>query len=328
MIELPLHACVLALAVLLQLPGSAGNGPSGVPESSGRRLTERVTASAGVTPDTVTVGDHFRVVVRVDAPTGVAVEFPEFQLVEPVQAVDTLRVARDSTRGWTATYTLAAWRTSDSLVASFPVRVRPPQGAARDYRVRVRLPFVRSVLPADSALHLPKPAKAVIPIVLRGPVPRGWFLPAILLLIVLAGVAWLALRKRGAVLTKPASPRAAALAALEAIDRERLPERGMAHEYHVRTSRVLRQYVSAEGRGGEDLTSTELLASLRRAGADEGLLNELARMLGEADRVKFSGTAGRDEVEASAVHGEALRRWISEWPPAPAAPSSARAEAA
>lgn len=328
MTGMPLHACVVALAALLQLPGSASEGPSSAPESSGRRSTDRVTASAGVAPDTVTVGDHFRVVVRVDAPTGAAVEFPDFKLVEPVQAVDTLRVARDSTAAWIATYTLAAWTTSDSLVASFPVRVRPSQGDARDYRVRVHLPVVRSVLPADSALHLPKPAKAVIPITLRGPVPRGWLLPAILLVIVLVGVAWLALRKRGTVLTKPASPRATALAALEAIDREHLPERGMAHEYHVRTSRVLRQYVSVAGGGGEDLTSTELLASLRRAGAHDELLDQLARMLRETDRVKFSGRAGRDEVAASAMHGEALRRWISEWPHAPMATSPARAEAA
>lgn len=328
MIGMPLHACALALAALLQLPGTTDSGPAEAPSPSAPLRTPEVTASAGVAPDSVTVGDHFRVRVRIVAPAGATVEFPEFSLVEPVQSVDTLRLARDSTGGWIATYTLAAWRTSDSLVASFPVRVQAGPGEARDFRVPVRLPFVRSVLPADSSLHLPKPAKAVIPIAVRGPVTPDWLMPAVLLAVALAGIVWLVLRRRGPAIGTPADPREIALAALEAIERERLPERGMVHEYHVRTSRVLRQYVDARGGGGEELTTTELLGGLRRAGTDDARMEELSRLLRESDRVKFAGREAITDAASTPRHGEALRRWIAAWPAAPNGGALTRAEAA
>lgn len=318
-----LHTVAFAVVALLQLP------PPSTPASSPQDTLapQRLTASAAVTPDTVTVGDHFRVVLRIDAPPSATVQFPRFNLIEPVEAVDSLRVARDSAGTWSATYVLTAWTTSDSLVASFPFRVRAADGSFEDLRVRLVLPHVLSVLPADSTLHLPRPAKAVIPIAVAGPTSRGWLAPAVLLLLVLAAIVWLALRRRASAFAEPTDPRSAALARLREIETEGLPERGMAHEYYVRTSRVLREYLRATGGWGEDLTTTELVLALESAGMDVALRRDVALLLRESDRVKFSGEVARGAVPRQDSFGEAVGGWIEEWPPRPEA-SEERSEAA
>ena len=318
---------VLTLLLVPGAPGAAAQGASGVAVSPASASTE-VSASAGIAPDTVTLGDHFRVRVRVTTAPEAVVDFPAFRLVEPVEQADTLRVTRDDDGSWTATYTLAAWTVSDSLVGNFPVRVRSGQEAARNLQIRVALPVVRSVLPADSSLHLPRPARPPLPVSLPSTQPRGWVTPAILLLVLAATIVWLLRRRHGEATSAPADPRAAALSALDDIARERLPERGEQHEYHVRTSRVLREYVEAMGGGGEDLTSAELIATLRRQGTERSLVEGLAALLREADRVKFGGRAAPQSTEITREHGGALRRWIESWPPPASSSAGSQAEAA
>lgn len=297
-------------------PGAAGGADAG---SEAAGAADTLSAAAGVAPDTVTVGDHFRVLVRVRAPAGATVVFPPFNLIEPVESVDSVRVRRDSLGAWTATYSLTAWITSDSLVAAIPFRVRSADGSSRDLRVRVELPHVRSVLPADSALHVPKPAKAVLPIVVAAPTPRGWLLPAVLLGLVFLAIVWLAVRRRRLTIPTLGDARAAALAKLREIEGAGLLARGEVHEYHVRTSRVLREYLAAAAALGEDLTSSELLRAMRLRSADPATVAELERLLREADRVKFAGPgAGRGAV-GGRTHGEGVSAWISAWPPPEAA---------
>lgn len=323
MISFALLALPLAVAVPLQRAGPAD--PASTPRPADQ-MTAPLSASAGTAPDTVTVGDPFVVRVRVAAPRGALVAFPEFELIEPVEAADSLVVARDSSGTWTATYRLVAWTPSDSLVGVFPFRVRSGEGALRDVRVHVALPHVRSVLPLDSSLHVPRPAKAVVPIAVAGPVGRGWLLPAALLMAVVLLIAWLALRNRRVQGGGSGDPRELALAKLAAIETERLPERGAAIEYYVRVSRVLREYLAAAGDGGESLTTTEILASGSGASArreEAGAGRGLAELLREADRVKFSAAPA-----ASADRfGAEVRRWISARPAA-ASDLDSRAEAA
>ena len=323
----------LALAALLQLapsgakaqlPPEAGSAATVPGDSAGPTLT----ASAGIAPDTVTVGDHFRVLLRVQAPVGAVVEFPDFNLVEPVEATDSVRVRSDSSGGWTATYPLVAWTVSDSLVATFPFRVRSADGGVQDRSVRLILPHVRSVLPADSSLHVPKPAKAVVPIVAVGPTPQGWLVPAALLLAVLSIILWLTLRNRPLMGGRAVDPRAVALARLAEIEKAGLLDGGEIHAYYVRTSRVTREYLAATAGLGEDLTTTELLWSMPREETGPAGIDELERLLREADRVKFSGALPADGRARGATYGEAVRRWIVSWPATGAAASGERAEAA
>jgi hypothetical protein len=296
-----LVAAMLPIRGLAQdtLPPAPSTPPDSVPG---------ISAMAGVAPDTVTVGDHFRGVVRVVVPAGATVEFPEFGMIDPVEARGPVQVALDSAGGWSATYPLVAWSTGDSMVAAISIGVRDSTGELEHYRVRMRLPVVRSVLPADTTLHVPKPAKAVIPIAAPAPSPRGWIVPALLLGALLGLLGWIVLRRRRQTVLRPMDPREAALARLAEIEAAGHVGRGEVVAYHVRVSRVLREYLAAGGVG-------------------ETTARDLERLLRQADRVKFSGSDAMAGREATASFGETVRGWIMAWPP-PAAAAPRREAAA
>ena len=273
-----------------------------------------VQAVAGAAPDTVTVGDPFIVRVGVAAPAGSRVEFPLFSLVEPVESADSLKVTRDSVGRWIATYTLRGWIPADSLVARLPFRLIRADGSRQDHAIRVRLPSVASVLPADSSLHVPRPAKAVLPVSIPSTAGSAWLIPAALLAALILAVIAYSLRGRGPRSPVPADPRDLALAELAAIESERLTERGDVDLYFVRTSRVLRRYLALAAALGEELTSSELLHVAGTERLPSTAIEELRNLLRSADRVKFSGAGGRADEEAARSYGGALRLWIQRWP--------------
>jgi hypothetical protein len=113
--------------------------------------------------DTVTVGDRFRAAVFVRAPAGARVEL----IVPPsgaghYQVVDSVRVyPPDSARLHRAVATMVLWVTDPASSARAETRVTLADGAVRTVPIQLPLPFVRSVLPADSAQ--PRPPKDIIP---------------------------------------------------------------------------------------------------------------------------------------------------------------------
>ena len=305
------RALRVALVALLPAFGYTSTTASQTPPAD---VDGDIIAVAGVAPETVTIGDHFVVRIGVTAPAATAITFPRFTLIEPVEAVDSLRVERDSTGMWVATYRLTAWLPSDSLIARFPFRVANPDGSREDRLLRVRLPVVASVLPPDSSLHQPRPARAVLPIATPPTTGRGWLLPAILLLALFALAGVLALRGRRLRPVQPTDPRETALAALSAIEVEGLLEDGRADQYYVRTSRVLRQYLAAVFELGEDLTSSELLRLARERGLSTAAMDGLQSLLRSADRVKFSGDRAAAEPVSARAFAAGLRSWIEQWP--------------
>jgi hypothetical protein len=114
--------------------------------------------------DTVTVGEPFEVRVRIRVPADAQIAFPDNpDTVGTIQARDprTIETA-DSVQSLdeTAIYRLAAWdtdsqsvRLADAVVTWNGVEKRVPIG-----EIGI---FVRSVLPADSAQRVPKPARPI-----------------------------------------------------------------------------------------------------------------------------------------------------------------------
>jgi hypothetical protein len=240
--------------------------------------------STAVSPDTVTVGDHFRSVLRVEGEYE-AIEFFPVPAGDTVQMVDTLRVTGGEAP--TAVFTLAAWRTGGELETRVPIRVEYGDGSLATYLVRLRLPVVRSVLPADTAAHVPRPHRGLLDP--PGTADRGWL--RLLWLIPLVGllamlIAWLRRRREAG---RPGeTAREIALRELEG-----LRARGWlsADEYprlYPAATRILREYLaSVDPDRGTDLTSSELVRSLKRAGM-EGQAAEIDRVLSHADAVKFA----------------------------------------
>jgi hypothetical protein len=269
-----------------------------------------------VEPDTVTVGDPFRLIVRIRAPLGASVEFPAGpDSGAAVEALDPRQEQQgpDSTSlEVTAGWRLAAWDTGDQLLRLGDIVVRA-DGRERRIPLSALKVFVRSVLPADSALRIPKPQRALFEF------GRPWWhwLLAILAAIGIIGLLWwwwYRRRKRRA--AEVEDPFAEAESEFERIERLGLVEAGERGRYVALMVEVLRTYLARRiPEAHQSLTTSELLISVRESPTVP--VNRVALVLADADLVKFArrattaerarelGTEARGIV--GAVHAAELR---------------------
>lgn len=267
---------LLWLAALLQAGAGA---PSAAPP--------RVQMAVAVHPDSVTVGQRYTVAVRVRAPLGAEIGFPAGpDSGFSVEAVDprTVERARDSTAvDRTAIYRLAAWDTGwqaahlGSVVVSYG-------GVDRRYDVVGDSVRVRSVLPADTARQVPRPARDIF----RAGIP--WWVWALLALAA-AALGWLLLwwwrRHRRARPPAPLDAYAEATRAFERLDALALLEAGERGRAVALNVDVLRDYLAARFPEGErSLTSAEVLAAVH--GRLEVPEPRLTPLLLESDLIKFA----------------------------------------
>ncbi len=259
----------------------------------------RAQATAGpaqygmaLSADTVTVGDVFRLSVRVRAPEGATIEFPSGpDSAAAVQAVDSLAIVRGSVPGFveeTGTWRLAAWDVGQLPIVMPDIIVRTATGERR-IPIRAAGVFVRSVLPEDSTKHLPKPARALF----EAPAPPLW--PWLLLAAALAALLgwWLWHRRRRAALGDPGEDAwVRAEREFARVEALRLVAAGEPGRHAALMVEVLRDYLARRfgpfpfGPFPLALTSTELLA----ATAHEPMVprDSLAPLLAEVDLVKFA----------------------------------------
>lgn len=271
-----------------------------------------VRAGISVSVDSVTVGTPFVIQLRVRAPAGSTVDFPPgpdttgvVQSLDPPQLVagpDSAVVDR------TMRYRVAAWDVGARSVDLGSVRVH--QGAfTRELRLEPVAVKVVSVLPADSAQRVPKPARPPVEF------PRPWWIPWLLALLAasLIGVlVWWYVRRRrrrpGAVEVIDAL--AAAEARFRQIDALALPESGEAGRHVALTQEVLREYMARRVPGAHSsLTSRELLAAVARQ--REVPHERLALLLREGDLVKFAAwPVSADRAHELGRESEAVVRAI------------------
>lgn len=250
---------------------------------------QRVQMGVSVLPDTVRVGDPFRVVVRVRAPTGAVVEFPPVpDSTGAVQALDpmTTRTAEGDFVDVTATYRLAAWQLEQQPIDLGDVIVRT--GATRTVApIPGASVYVQSVLPPDSSLHVPKPAKPIIALPVS-PWLR-WLLIALGLL-ALGLLAWWLWRRWQARRGRSGDDVDAygwAQREFERIEALGLVEAGERGRFVALMADVMRDYLVRRVPGAHpSLTSTELLAQMREAPVVPA--ERLANVLEEVDLVKFA----------------------------------------
>lgn len=308
----------LALALVLQI-GARQSAPVREPSLVVRK---------GVTlaPDTVTVGEPFRVVLRLKAPMGATLEFPAGpDSSAKVEALDP-RLVRDnhdsSSVDQSATYRFAAWDVGQQSLALGDAIVRLDGRERRVSFAELRV-FVRSVLPADTALRVPKPARPLMEL------PRPWWiwLVAALAAIGLIGLfIWWWRRRRRAVDDAPdRDAYEVAEERFERIERLALVDAGERGRHVALMVDVLREYlarVMPEAR--VSLTTSELLSAVRddvRAPT-----NRLAVVFSESDLIKFA--ARSVTAERARELGEEARAIASEVHERSTAPPSTQAEAA
>lgn len=270
-----LAACGLALA----------------PRASGAQSDPLAAVRIGISvaPDSVTVGDPLELRIRVSAPAGAAIAFPEApDSTGPVQAIGTRNVSRPAAQGpldQTAIYKLAAWdigdlpvRMGDIVVTLGSAERRIPLG---DITVRAV-----TVLPADTTLRVPKPPRP--PLDVNVPWWKRWW-PLLAALAVLALLAWWWWRRRR---RRPAGAgvmdaHAFAEREFTRIEALGLVEAGERGRYVALMVEVLRDYLALRVPDARaSLTTGELLFALRQSPVVPTA--RLGPLLGEADLVKFA----------------------------------------
>ena len=279
-----MRSALLALSLCL-LPAATTAAQGGDPS-----VRYGVTKSK----DTVTVGEPFEIRVRIRAPADAQVRFPDNpDSTGTIQARDprVIEVA-DSVQSLdqTAIYHVAAWDVDTQSVKLGDASVIW-NGQERAVALDEIVVFVRSVLPADSTLRVPKPAR---PIWEARPFP--WWLVAAILAAVALGLAiwwWLRRRRR----PKPVivvDPYARALKELRRVEGMGLVDAGERTRYVALLVEVVRDYLAARFPDAPlALTSRELMGVLRKQKTVP--LEQLSRVLHEADLAKFAGWSLTEE---------------------------------
>ncbi|MBA2685797.1 MAG: hypothetical protein H0U66_15030 [Gemmatimonadaceae bacterium] len=312
---------MIALALLLALQGASQGSPHD---------SAAVQMGTSVMPDTVTVGEHFVVRVRVRAPKGAEIGFP----VGPdsgvaVEAVDPRREAqnRDTTAvERTATYRLVAWTVGAQRV-TLGTLVVSAGGVDRRFEVPAIPIVVKSVRPADSTGKIPRPARSVM---LAPPLLWPWIAGALVLLALALWMLRRMLRRRPKEIHAGTGALADAERDFARIDELALIDAGERGRYVALHIDVLREYLAARiPEAARSLTSTELLAVLS---ADAPVpLPRLVPVLAAADLIKYADrpvTASKARELASESRGivgaveEAVLHRV------PAAPTTSKPEKA
>jgi hypothetical protein len=276
---------IAAVLLLLWHGGQAMSAPQGVAPDSGR--AQPVQLGVSVQPDTVSVGEHFFVRVRVRAPKGAEIGFPvgpdsgvAVEAVDPKQeqgSADTTAVDR------TAIYRLVAWTVGTQHVTLGSLVVSAA-GADRRYAIPNIAVLVKSVRPNDSTGRVPRPARDVMA---APPVLWPWIVGGLLLL---ALALWM-LRRRLRRRSTPSHSGKGAIADAQRdfarIEQLELLEAGERGRYVALHIDVLREYLAVRiPEAALSLTSTELLAVLR---ADAPVpLPRLVPVLAAADLIKYA----------------------------------------
>jgi len=278
---------MIAFLLSLVLQGAAPQpalDPPQVPSAPAADVQLGVT----ITPDTVAVGDPFVVRVRVRAPLGATIEFPAApDSGAQVEALDPRLVrTADSTSAidQTAYYRLVAWDVGALPLGLGDVRVRAG-GAERPVSLASARVNVRSVLPADSAQRVPKPARDLVD--QSRPWWLRWLWLGLALLALLALLLWWLQRRRRPAVAPAVDPYEVAEREFARVEALGLLEAGERGRFVALMVEVLRDYLDRQLEGvPPSLTSTELVAALRDHPAVPA--DRLAAVLTEADLVKFA----------------------------------------
>lgn len=350
------RACAcLALLPLLSCARSAPDQPASL-----REMVERgpIRLTASVAPAEPVFGDTITLTLEVQAPTDYSITFPEtgeLAEVAPTQAGEQTRKRTGDTTIWMREYKLSPESTGELEIPALPVEYQASAGAtqpAAEPATELLSPAlkitIRSVLTPQDAPQNPREITGVL-----APPPRrltllewaligaGAVIAALLvLLFVRAIIAW----RRRPPLPIPADQ--AALAALDALQRQPLQTQAQMRSYHYALSEIVRQYIErAFGIAAPEMTTEEFLRSIGRStpargsGApliqDATLLTllvgaDLRPFLEQCDLVKYAALApSLDDAQRALSEARAFiqRTAAAQKAAAAAAPSAGAAQA-
>jgi hypothetical protein len=328
----PLFARAAAFAAayavsLAAAPALAAQGPA---QQAALAAAIPVQQGATIDRDSVTVGDVVRLTVRVRAPLGATINFPAgADSLGPVQSLEPPRIGNGSDSvsavDRIAVYRVAAWDVGALAIRLGEVLVQTDEG---ERHIALTLPtlVVRSVLPADSALRIPKPARALIAI--PATVPWWWWVAGALAALAIGWVLWWWRRRRASMPGLVGDPYADAERDFQRVETLGLVAAGESGRYAVLMTDVLRRYLAARlAPVTLAQTSGELLHALR--GVATVSHDRLGSLFATVDRVKFAAAPlTADAARGAGADARALVRDEHERAAALAAEAAAAAAAA
>src|SRR5688500_18139039 len=275
------------LLLLLQGPAQRPAVPAAQGPAQG---PAQVQMGYSIEPDTVTVGDPFRLTVRIRAPLGASIEFPagpdSGAAVEALDPRQEQQSPDTTSLEVTGTWRLAAWDTGEQPLRMREVVVRV-DGRERRVALGELAVFVRSVLPADTAQRIPKPQRALFEF---GRPWWHWLLAALAVIGIIGLLWWWWYRRRNRKKGEVDDPFADAEAEFERVERLGLVEAGERGRYVALMVEVLRTYLARRIPDAQpSLTTNELLIAVRDNKTVP--VNRLALVLSDADLVKFARRA-------------------------------------
>jgi hypothetical protein len=291
--------CVLAASLLLL---------SHVAQAQQREIA--VQAGIALERDTVTVGDVVRLTVRIRAPYGATINFPTaVDSLGPVQSLapPTITDGADtaSAADRIATYHVAAWDIGRQPIKLGDVLVQTDDG---ERRVALDLPslFVKSVLPADTTLRVPKPARPLLE--MRAPIPWWWWLVAAVVALIIGLLAWWWARRKRRDTAGAGDPYADAKASFERVEKLRLIEAGEPGRHAALMTDVLRRYLAGRlDQVSLAQTSDELLTAVRSVPTVS--YESLRTLFSAVDPVKFAAAPlGSDRARSIGEEAKTIVR--------------------
>ena len=239
-----------------------------------------------VSPDTVLIGQPFNLFIKVRAPTGVRFEFPTGPDTTTQNGIRPIELRGEKLVTMLADTAVALYHVVAWDIGTQPLKF-PDVRVTLDGQER-RLPlggasvFVKSVLPADTSLRVPKPPRPLIVL----PVFNWLLWLALLAAAIAAALAWWAWRRYRNRPKAPLDPYVRAQREFARIEQRRLLEEGRFAEYYAAMVDVTREYLAARVPGvRRSNTSSELLRTMQPR---DGVESELPRLLERADLVKFA----------------------------------------
>ncbi|MFN2602058.1 MAG: hypothetical protein ABR582_04780 [Gemmatimonadaceae bacterium] len=265
-----------------------------------------VQLGSRISPDTVTVGQHFILLLKARAPRGATIQFPAAvdsttpkgptapqMLGRPL--FDSVPDLSGTTR--TAAYRFTAWDIGQQRLGLGNITITL-NGKTEYVSLGDQSVFVRSVLPADTTQRQPKPPRPAIVLV-----PFNWWpLIALLAAILAALLAWWFWRWYRRRKARPLPPFQTAEKEFARIEAMGLIASGEPERYAALMTDVMRDYLAARVENVQrSQTTSELIAA---ATPVRPYAAGLEHLLSRADLAKFA----RERIspdEARALGGQA-----------------------
>ena len=258
-----------------------------------------VRVNAGISSDSIMIGDQIEYTLRVEADSDVDIQMPEItdtlsKTLEVISQLYSDTSSSDGRRVIERGYAITGFDAGSQIVPSQVVLYR--FGGTVD--TARSMPLIINVYePAVDTTEQIKPIKPPIntPLTFREVLP--WAAAGLGGLLAAGTVVWLLMRyfrrKKDpeGLMLRPLEPaHVIAFRELDRLKEEKIWNRGMVKEYYTRLTEITRKYIERQfDIPAMESTTEEILDAFKRANLDDNLLNEILKELLElADLVKFA----------------------------------------